>query len=179
MWTEAWAIHSARITAARETADPGVLRRFETASGIQAEAYREAQAIRAADRRSFAEWFADADILLTPATARTAPRIEDVDEGDFTLAHYTRMANYLDLCAVALPCGLDRARLPVGLQIVGRAGCETEIIAAAWAIERLLALPPRLPPLHVARCGSDDGNEIKTGGNGATAKEIRTDAAAG
>jgi aspartyl-tRNA(Asn)/glutamyl-tRNA(Gln) amidotransferase subunit A len=152
MGHEAWALHGARITAARATADPGVLRRFESASAIDAAAYRAALATRDTDRRRFARWFDGADFLITPATARTAPIIDDVDEDDFTLARYTRMANYLNLCAIALPCGFDRSGLPIGVQLIGRAGNESGLIAAAWAIEQLIALPERLPPLHAARC---------------------------
>lgn len=152
MGYEAWAIHGARITQGSATADPGALRRFQTASAIDAGAYRAAQATRAADQLRFAKWFEGVDFLITPATARTAPRIEDVDEGDFTLAHYTRMANYLDLCAISLPCGFDQLGLPIGLQLISRSGNERALIAAAWAIERLLALPPRVPPLHVTHC---------------------------
>ena len=152
MGREAWAMHGARIAAGQATADPGVLRRFETASHIGEDAYHAAQAVRKADQRNFAEWFEGADFLLTPATARTAPRIDDVDETDFTLAHYTRMANYLDLCAISLPCGFDRTELPIGLQIIGRAGDESRLIAAAWVVEQLLALPVVIPPLHISRC---------------------------
>lgn len=152
MGHEAWALHGTRISVARATADPGVLRRFEAVSGIDEATYRAAQAVRATDRRRFAGWFDGAEFLITPATARTAPLIDDVDEGDFTLAYYTRMANYLDLCAIALPCGFDRSGLPIGLQLIGRAGQEERLIAAAWAIERLIALPERLPPLHASRC---------------------------
>ncbi|NIJ08532.1 aspartyl-tRNA(Asn)/glutamyl-tRNA(Gln) amidotransferase subunit A [Sphingomonas vulcanisoli] len=154
MGYEAWAEHGARITAGAATADPGVLRRFQAVSGIDEASYRAAQATRDADRRQFADWFEGADFLLTPATAWTAPPIADVDEGDFTLAYYTRMANYLDLCAIALPCGFDRLGLPIGIQLIGRAGDEGKLIAAAWSIERLLALPPRLPPLHASRCAN-------------------------
>lgn len=152
MGHEAWALHGARIMNAHATADPGVLRRFESAAAIGAAAYGAAQATRVIDRQRFAEWLEGTDFLLTPATACTAPRIETVDEGDFTLAHYTRIANYLDLCAITLPCGFDRLGLPIGLQLLGRAFDEAGLIAAAWALERLLALPPCLPPLHAARC---------------------------
>ena len=152
MGFEAWGLHGARITRARETADPGVLRRFEAAAMIDEATYRAAQATRDGDQRRFAEWLEGADFLITPATARTAPPLAEVDEGDFTLARYTRMANYLGLCAIALPCGFDRSGLPIGLQLVGRAGQESDLIAAAWAIEQLLVLPPRLPPLHASRC---------------------------
>ena len=152
MSREAWALHGERITAARATADPGVLRRFELASRIDDATYRAAQVQRAADKQRFGAWLDGADFLVTPATARTAPRIDDVNEGDYTLAHYTRMANYLDLCAIALPCGYDRSGLPIGLQLIGRAGHESALIAAAWAIEQALALPARVPPLHLSRC---------------------------
>lgn len=152
MGHEAWALHGTRIMNTRATADPGVLRRFEVASTIDEDAYRVAQAARAADQRRFAQWFDGADYLITPATARTAPTIDGVDEADFTLAHYTRMANYLDLCAIALPCGYDRGGLPIGLQLIGRAGDENGLLAAALAIERVIALPPRLPPLHSSYC---------------------------
>lgn len=152
MGHEAWSIHGTRIAAARDTADPGVLQRFEAASGIDEVVYRHAQAQRDGDRRCFNDWFGGADILVTPATIRTAPCIDDVDEGDFTLAHYTRMANYLDLCAIALPCGFDRDGLPIGLQLISRAGDEAALIAAAWALENLIALPARIPPLHASRC---------------------------
>jgi aspartyl-tRNA(Asn)/glutamyl-tRNA(Gln) amidotransferase subunit A len=152
MGHEAWTLHGERITAARTTADPGVLRRLEAVSGIDAATYCAAQAMRESDRQRFARWFDGADFLLTPATARTAPPLADIDEGDFTLARYTRIANYLDLCAIALPCGYDRSGLPIGLQLIGRAGREAALIGAAWAIERLLDVPPRLPPLHVSHC---------------------------
>ena len=149
---EAWREHGAWITAGRATADAGVLKRFELAARTDAASYRAAQQIRRADQEQFAAWFRGADFLLTPATARTAPPLAEVDEADFTLAYYTRMANYLGLCAIALPCGFDRSGLPIGLQLIGRAGHEAGLIAAAWAAEQLLELPPRVPPLHVSAC---------------------------
>jgi aspartyl-tRNA(Asn)/glutamyl-tRNA(Gln) amidotransferase subunit A len=42
----------------------------------------------------------------------------------------TVAVNYLELCAITLPVGLDKAGMPVGLQL----------IAPAWAEERLLAI---------------------------------------
>ena len=152
MGYEAWALHGERITDARATADPGVLRRFENASQIDMASYLVARATREKDTFRFAQWFEGADFVLTPATARTAPPLGEVDEGDFTLAYYTRMVNYLDLCAISLPCGFDRHGLPVGLQLIGRAGTEAKLIAAAWAIEHLLAIPAQLPPLHISHC---------------------------
>lgn len=158
MGFEAWRLHGARIMARRQTADPGVLRRFEIASAIDVAAYRAAQLVRETDQKCFEEWFEGADFLLTPATVRTAPPIEQVDEDDFRLAHYTRMANYLNLCAVALPCGFDCNGLPIGLQIIGRAGNESRLLAAAFAVEGIVRLPPRVPSLHLSNLLDDSSD---------------------
>ena len=45
--------------------------------------------------------------------------------------------------AVCLPVGRDRAGLPFGVQIVGRRGGDTEVLAVAAGLERALATDPR------------------------------------
>jgi amidase len=45
--------------------------------------------------------------------------------------------------AVSLPVGLDANGMPFGLQIVGRRGCDSAVLAVAAALERLLAGDPR------------------------------------
>lgn len=147
MGYEAWRLHGAFIERHRATADQGVLRRFDAVRGLDETVYRGALAERERMRAHFATWFEGADLLLTPTTPITAPPLEQVNEGDFTLSHYTRMANYLDLCALSLPCGYDVKGMPIGLQLVARAGEEEMLLAAALTIEALLALPPHRPPL--------------------------------
>ena len=44
----------------------------------------------------------------------------------------------LGLCAVTIPVGLDDEGMPVGLQLVGAAGADEALLAAALAIERAL-----------------------------------------
>jgi aspartyl-tRNA(Asn)/glutamyl-tRNA(Gln) amidotransferase subunit A len=48
-------------------------------------------------------------------------------------------ASFLGLCAVTLPAGRDAAGMPVGIQLMGAPGSETQLLAIAVRLERLLA----------------------------------------
>jgi Asp-tRNA(Asn)/Glu-tRNA(Gln) amidotransferase A subunit family amidase len=49
-------------------------------------------------------------------------------------------------CAVCLPCGRDSEGLPFGLQLIARQGDDARLLAAARAIERVLAAEPETAP---------------------------------
>ena len=53
--------------------------------------------------------------------------------------------NLLGLPAISMPCGTDRAGLPVGLQLAGPVLGEAQVLRAATAAERALGGPmPRV-----------------------------------
>ncbi|MCO4317885.1 amidase [Phyllobacterium sp. 21LDTY02-6] len=56
-------------------------------------------------------------------------------------AALTPRFNHAGLPALSLPCGSDRNGLPVGMQIVGPAGADTFVLAAAAQFETILAGP--------------------------------------
>jgi aspartyl-tRNA(Asn)/glutamyl-tRNA(Gln) amidotransferase subunit A len=66
-----------------------------------------------------------------PTCPIPAPPLDAVDETVSPLSSLTRGANYLDLPAASVPCGLTDAGLPVGLQIIGRRGDEAGVVAVA------------------------------------------------
>ena len=68
-------------------------------------------------KQSFAESLSHVDALLTPTTATTAPVVESIDQTQ-TPAMFTRPANLLDGCALALPNGITEQGLPSSLQIM-------------------------------------------------------------
>ena len=87
-------------------------------------------------RERVAEALEGIDLLVTPTVPFVAPPA-DVDEleirGRGTL--FTYPANALGVPAVALPCGAAELGLPASVQLVGRAGDDARVLAAA----RLLA----------------------------------------
>jgi len=48
------------------------------------------------------------------------------------------VANFLGLCALTLPVGLDRAGMPVGLMLMAPGGAEALLLAVGLQLERVL-----------------------------------------
>jgi Asp-tRNA(Asn)/Glu-tRNA(Gln) amidotransferase A subunit family amidase len=51
----------------------------------------------------------------------------------------TPLWNHAHCLAISIPCGKDRAGLPVGLQIAGPAGADRRVLSFAAAAEAMLA----------------------------------------
>src|SRR5882724_3135091 len=85
------------------------------------------------------------DALLTPTTQTPAIPIDQVDQSG-TAAYFTRAANYLGLCALAVPDGFTAGGLPTSLQIVCPAGDEAMALRIGWAYEQAAGWQQRRPP---------------------------------
>lgn len=95
------------------------------------------------------QFFATADILALPTVA-VPPFI--VEQAYPTEINGKQLLTYIDWMAltfaitvtgcpaISVPCGFTKTGLPVGLQLVGRPHADAEVIAAAAALERELAL---------------------------------------
>lgn len=92
--------------------------------------------------------FEKIDAIILPATAMPAPRLDDYDE-QTSPGVFTRLANYCDLAAIALPMGKSKEHLPVGMQIVVPALHEYRALAVASGLEALNG-GPILCPIHAA-----------------------------
>jgi amidase len=104
--------------------------------------------------RTFYDFFQKYDHLLTPCMA--VPPFP-VDQNYPQTIAGRKMKTYIDWVAPTfilslsglpvgcVPCGLTRAKLPVGLQIVGRPMGEEAVLALAKEIQS--ACPVGLPPL--------------------------------
>ena len=101
--------------------------------------YKQAQRVRALIARDFVEAFKQCDVMLTPTAPSDAFAIGD-NQND-PLAMYlndvfTIPASLAGLPAMALPIGLSKAGLPLGLHLIGRAFDEETVFRTAQVIER-------------------------------------------
>jgi len=144
---EGWACWGERIEAQREVMDPWIVRRFESGRDVDKAQLRAALARRRADQEGFEAWMAPYDGLVGPTCPMAAPPMALVDEAVSPLSRLTRTANYLDLPAISVPCGLTAEGLPVGLQIMGRARDEATVVALGAAFERVSGWNGRAPDL--------------------------------
>jgi Asp-tRNA(Asn)/Glu-tRNA(Gln) amidotransferase A subunit family amidase len=137
---------------------PGTAEIVRAGEGVSAVAYLDAQHERATYTRTWAEFFATYDLLLTPAMQMTAlpvgilsPEAIDgrpVDPFFDDWVTFCLPANLTGQPAASVPIGFGDDGLPVGLQIIGRRWEDAAVLGAAAAVERVL--PPQLPATGAA-----------------------------
>ena len=123
--------------------------RLELGSTFLAVYYVQAQRLREMAVETWRqEVFSRVDLIATPTTPITAPRIE---EGDLSttvnLIRFTNPLNFLGVPAISVPCGFTKEGLPVGLQLAGHWWAEETVLRAAHAYERATDWHERRPPL--------------------------------
>ena len=96
-------------------------------------------------KASYREALLHVDALLTPTMATTAPTVESIDQST-TPAFFTRVANLLDYCALALPNGIDRNGLPISFQIICRGFEEALALRIGRAYEQATTWHEATPP---------------------------------
>lgn len=79
------------------------------------------------------------DAILFPTTPILPPRLDEIVERAMPLGDLTRVVNYLDLCAMALPTAETPEGLRHSLQVIGRKGDDEKVFAISAAIETLLS----------------------------------------
>ena len=99
--------------------------------------YKRAQQVRTLIRQDFANAFADVDIIAAPTSPNVAFRFGD--NIDDPVAMYlqdvcTLPVSLAGLPGISVPCGFDGG-LPVGLQLIGPAFSEAELLRVADAYQ--------------------------------------------
>jgi aspartyl-tRNA(Asn)/glutamyl-tRNA(Gln) amidotransferase subunit A len=125
--------------------DEAVRPRIRLGHGISARDYLAALAERDALKARFLAALDGIDALLTPTTQSAAIRLEAVDQTT-TPAHFTRLVNLLELCALAVPDGFTETGLPLSLQIICRPYEEALALRIGWAYQAATDWHQRRPP---------------------------------
>jgi aspartyl-tRNA(Asn)/glutamyl-tRNA(Gln) amidotransferase subunit A len=125
--------------------DDAVRPRIQLGRNISARDYLAAIAERDELKRRFLAALDGVDALLTPTTQTAAIRVESVDQTT-TPAHFTRLVNLLELCALAVPDGFTATGLPLSLQIVCRPYDEAMALRIGWAYQAATDWHERQPP---------------------------------
>ena len=115
---------------------PMVKRRIEFGLYQPATRYLEAMTLREKYLREYCgSALKDCDALLTPTMPVTAPSYEELDVGGgedmpslvLKLSRNTRPVSYLGLPALSVPCGFNKAGLPIAFQLIGRPFSEARL----------------------------------------------------
>ncbi len=101
--------------------------------------YLKAQRVRTLIRNDFARAFGEVDVVVTPTAPTTAFRLGEKlsDPLQMYLSDiFTISVNLAGLPGLSMPCGVDAAGLPIGLQIIGPTFNEAVVLQAAYAYEQ-------------------------------------------
>ena len=119
-----------------------ILGTYVLSSGYYDAYYLRAQKVRELIRRDFARAFEKVDALASPTAPTTAFKLGEktADPLQMYLADiFTIAANLAGICGISLPCGFAESesgtRLPIGLQLLGKALDEARIFQIAHAYE--------------------------------------------
>ncbi|MGA9870653.1 MAG: amidase [Rhodococcus sp. (in: high G+C Gram-positive bacteria)] len=124
--------------------------------------YMHAQRYRRLLSERLDEVFRRSDVIVVPTLPFPAP-LHGTDRIDLPDGHsesflsaamrFTALASLAGLPAISVPCGYSDEGLPIGLQFIGRAFGEVELLAVAAAFERIADAhgsdaPPMIRPAH-------------------------------
>lgn len=98
---------------------------------------------RAADIREFESVIDRFDAIITPTSPIAAIPLADVDETKMPMSILTRIANYFELSALAVPIDLTPAGLPTSLQIVVRRYQDPLALRIGTAFEKIRGAFPK------------------------------------
>ena len=125
-----------------------MLGHFVLGSGQYQAYYKQALRVKHQVTRGLEQVFAVCDLLLTPVTPNTAPRLGESlsDPMEMYLSDlYTVPANLAGLPALAMPCGVDGQGLPVGAQLIGPGFGEQTLLNTAYAYQQETAFHKQVP----------------------------------
>jgi aspartyl-tRNA(Asn)/glutamyl-tRNA(Gln) amidotransferase subunit A len=138
-----------------QLADPSQAEGLKANLAIPATQYLKAMRIRSLVQKSFRELFEKVDMIVAPARYDLAPKVtEPLDgvngpEGPRPAApgmlNLIPASNIAGLPAIAFPCGFASG-LPVGLQLVGPAFRENNLLAVAVDFQKRTDWHKRRPP---------------------------------
>ncbi|MDD3369581.1 MAG: Asp-tRNA(Asn)/Glu-tRNA(Gln) amidotransferase subunit GatA [Lachnospiraceae bacterium] len=112
---------------------------FVLSSGYFDAYYLKALRTKALIKKAFDEAFTKYDLILGPVAPTTAPVLGSslsdplkMYLGDI----YTIAVNLAGLPGISVPCGTDKAGMPIGLQLIGDCFQEKKLIQAAYTYEK-------------------------------------------
>lgn len=126
---------------------------YALSSGYYDAYYLKALQVRRLIKRDFDRAFETVDVIASPVSPTTAFAIGE-KAGDPLAMYlgdlYTLSANLAGLCAISVPCGFDRAGLPIGLQLLGPPFAEETLLSTAHQYQQFTDFHLQEPPLVAA-----------------------------
>lgn len=155
---EATTVHREHLRTRRADIGADVLAMLDQGQFVTAADYLDAQRVRREFIVGLNRLFEQVDVIVTPATPNTAPKIGATtveiggrqEDARLAATRFARALNVAGVPALAVPCGFDAQGLPIGLQIFGRAFDEAAVLRAGHAYQQATDWHTRRPDVSAA-----------------------------
>lgn len=143
-WVEGAAFVENEMPTAETLFDETTAARFKLAREIPAVEYVTALVQFRKLSRTLHSRLSMVDVLISPTVAVSPPLLSVVNDltenmrANRKMTRNTQPVNLLGLCAITIPIALDNSGMPVGLQLIGCADGEHQLLCIASACERIL-----------------------------------------
>jgi len=111
--------------------------------------YKKASQVRALIRQDFEAVFRQCHVIATPVAPTPAFRLGEKVDDPLTMYLsdiFTISANLGGIPGISAPCGFSSQGLPIGLQLLGPALGEADLLQVAYAFEQATDFHRRKPP---------------------------------
>lgn len=126
-----------------------ILGTYVLSSGYYDAYYKKAQKVRTIIRKEFEKLFRKYDVLLTPTSPTVAYDIGTKSNNplEMYLADLcTVSVNIAGLPGISIPSGVDKERMPIGMQLIGKHFDEETILRAAYSAEQEIKFREKYKP---------------------------------
>ena len=115
---------------------------FCLSAGYYEEYFHKACQVRYLIKQAFDELFSGCDLIVSPVAGSTAPVLNSEKDPLKTYLNdkFTVFANLIGSPALSLPFAFSKDNLPIGIQLMGPAFLEQNILDTAFALERELKI---------------------------------------
>jgi aspartyl-tRNA(Asn)/glutamyl-tRNA(Gln) amidotransferase subunit A len=185
MFAEFASLHEGTLNRLSDYSEGMTQQLLVTSQFVSASDYIKALRSRHLLQRDFSEIFQKADALLTPGAVAAAPGADlafEVGDQCFqwseVVGHMTMVMNLCGVPAMAMPAGLSRHELPLGVQVASRPFDEVTCLKIGRAYQRVTDHHLKIPPFikeNARTCAagtSPEGGEHETGQRGLTSGRV-------
>ncbi len=126
-----------------------ILGTYVLSSGYYDAYYKKALEVRTLVQSKFDEAFSKYDIILTPTAPTTAFNIGEKSSNplEMYLADIcTVSVNIAGLPGISIPCGVDKEKMPIGMQLIGQKFSEETLLNAAYTFEQAIKFRENYKP---------------------------------
>ncbi|MBM3926124.1 MAG: hypothetical protein FJ320_09125 [SAR202 cluster bacterium] len=146
--TEAFTYHLPNLQSQPQNFGEYLLARLYLGGVFTAADFVQASRMRSRIKREFAEALRKVDVIVSPSMSGAPALYEGYDPVSVAITpSFTAPYNQTGMPAISIPCGFNKKKMPIGLQIAGKPFDEPTVLRVAYTYQQAAELYKKRPPI--------------------------------